>query len=134
LRWVRCSVRTFFAPTLGALQTSGGNRVPEAVALVANGKFTWARSRTPSVLWVTIFGRHFFKRDCRGLDSHYRIEQPISDPHTPGLKGGGRGSRGVRATREYFCIIWFQGLQSLGVSSGAVFIQTCSSHRHVARQ
>jgi hypothetical protein len=72
--WVRCSVRTYFAPTLGALQTSGGDRVPEAVALVS-GKFTRARSRTPGVLWVTIFGRQFFKRDCRGLDSHYRIEQ-----------------------------------------------------------
>ena len=43
------------------------------------------------------------------------------------------GGRGVRATQEYFCIIWFQGLQSLGYSSGAVFNQACASHRHVAR-
>jgi hypothetical protein len=41
--WVRFSERTYFAPTLGALQISGGNRAPQAVALVS-GKFTRPRS------------------------------------------------------------------------------------------
>ena len=104
--WVRCSVRTYFAPTLGALQFSGGNRVPEAVALVS-GKFTRARSRTPSVLWVTIFGRQFLKGTAVGSTLTIVLNNllRVPDPHTPGLKGGGRGGRGIRATQEYFCII-----------------------------